>query len=29
MNHFLEELNLKLMIIPFILAAIILVQVWS
>ncbi len=29
MNHFLEELNLELLIIPFALAALLLVQVWS
>jgi hypothetical protein len=29
MNHFLEELNLKLLIVPFVLAAFMLVQVWN
>jgi hypothetical protein len=29
MNRFLEELNLELIIIPFVLAALMLVQIWS
>ena len=29
MNYFLEELNLKLLIVPFVLAAFMLIQIWN
>lgn len=29
MNHFLEELNLELLIVPFLLAAFLLFEVWN
>ncbi len=29
MNHFLEELNIELIVIPFVIATFLLIQVWS